>query len=113
MGLDIAAAEGDGRMKKLVFSGMALAVMLSFGIGHAQTVGQDMKDAGHDTAHATKTVGHDTVHGTKVATSDTVHGTKVASRGTVHGTRKGYHKTTVATRKTVHRMRDRSSTAPQ
>jgi len=36
-------------MKKLMVSGIALAGLLSLGIARAQTVGQDMKDAGHDT----------------------------------------------------------------
>ena len=43
-------------MKKLIVSGMALAGLLSLGAAQAQTVGQDMHDAGHDTAHASKTV---------------------------------------------------------
>lgn len=82
-----AAAKGERRMKRLVVSGIALAGVLSFGIGHAQTVGQDMKDAGHDTAHATRTVGHDTAHDTRVAARNTAHGTKVAAKDTVHGTK--------------------------
>ena len=68
-------------MKKMIVSGVVLAGLLSAGIGHAQTVGQDMHDAGHDTAHATKTVAHKTVRGTKVATRNTEHGTRVAKKG--------------------------------
>ena len=66
-------------MKKVIITRMALSGFLLVGIAQAQTVGQDMKDAGHDTAHASKTVGHKTVHGTKVATRKTEHGTDVAA----------------------------------
>jgi hypothetical protein len=113
--------QGDRKMKKLMFSGIALAGLLSIGVGHAQTVGQDMKDAGHDTAHASKTVAHKTVRGTKVATRDTVHGTKTATRDTVHGTKvvghktervtkKGYHKTATGTKKVVHKIDGKPAT---
>ena len=54
-------------MKNLTVTGLALAATLSLGTAHAQTVGQDLHDAGHDTAHATKTVAHKTAHGTRVA----------------------------------------------
>jgi hypothetical protein len=116
----------ESSMKKLIVSGMALAGMLSLGAAQAQTVGQDMKDAGHDTAHASKTVAHKTVHGTKVAAHDTEHGTKVAAHDTAHGTKvaahdtehgtkvaahktadvskEGYHKTANGTKKVVHKM---------
>ena len=79
-------------MKMLRLTGMVLAGALSLstaGIAAAQTVGQDMKDAGHDTAHATKTVAHKTAHGTKVAAKDTGHGTKVAAKDTAHGAKVG------------------------
>jgi hypothetical protein len=108
-------------MKKIIVSGMALAGLLSLGIGHAQTVGQDMHDAGQDTAHATRTVAHKTVRGTKVATRDTEHGTRVAARDTEHGTRvaahktadvsrEGYHKTTTGTKHVVRKMDGKPST---
>jgi hypothetical protein len=91
-------------MKKLIVSGMVLAGLLWAGIGQAQTVGQDMHDAGHDTAHATKTVAHKTVHGTKVATRDTEHGTKVVAHKTARVTKEGYHKTTRGTKHVVRKM---------
>ncbi len=62
-------------------------VAFAWGLAQAQTVGQDMKDAGHDTAHASKTVAHKTVHGTKVAAHDTEHGTKVAAHDGHRSTR--------------------------
>ena len=74
-------------MKKTMLSGIAFAASLALSAAQAQTVGQDAKDAGHDTAHATKTVAHKTAHGTKVAAHDTAHGTKVAAHDTAHGTK--------------------------
>jgi hypothetical protein len=115
--LGIGFIQGDSVMKKILLSGGAVVLALSFGAAHAQTVGQDMKDAGHDTAHATKTVAHKTAHGTsvaahktahgtKVAAKDTAHGTKVAAKDTAHGTKVGADKTADATKtgyhKTVH-----------
>jgi hypothetical protein len=122
-------------MKKLMFTGFAFGALLSLAAAQAQTAGQDMKDAGHDTAHATKTVTHKTVHGTKVAAHDTAHGTKVAAhdteqgtkvaaRDTAHGTkvgadktedatRTGYHKTVHGTKKVVHKVDGDSSTPRQ
>jgi len=102
-------------MKKLIVSGMALAGLLSLGAAQAQTVGQDMHDAGHDTAHASKTVAHKTVRGTRVATHKTEYGTKVAAHDTEHGTKvaahktadvskEGYHKTVHGTKKVVHKV---------
>ena len=97
---------------KLIFTGMALAALLSFSAGQAQTVGQDMHDAGHDTAHATKTVAHRTAHGTKVAAHDTVAETKEGAHKTANGTRRGYHKTVRGTKRVAHKM-DPDSTTPQ
>ena len=67
-----------------------LAVALPMG---AQTAGQDMKDAGHDTAHATKTVAHDTAHGTKKVYHKTKHVTKVAAHKTADGAETAGHET--------------------
>jgi hypothetical protein len=89
-------------MKKVLFSGIAFTALLMMGSAQAQTVGQDMHDAGHDTAHASKTVAHKTAHGTKVG-----------YHKTVHATRKGYHKTERRTKKVVHKMDSDSSTTPQ
>jgi hypothetical protein len=100
-------------MKKVLFSGIAFTALLMMGSAQAQTVGQDMHDAGHDTAHASKTVAHKTVHGTKVAARDTKHGTEVGYHKTVHVTKKGYHKTVRGTKKVAHKMDPDSSKTPQ
>ncbi len=100
-------------MKKVLLMGMAFGVLLSIRGAQAQTVGQDMHDAGHDTAHASKTVAHKTVHGTKVATRDTVYGTKVAAHKTADASKTGYHKTAAGTKKVAHKMDGDSATTPQ
>ena len=100
-------------MKKLIFLGMALATLLSLGSANAQTVGQDLKGAGHDTADASKTVAHKTAHGTKVAARDTAHGTKVGAEKTAHATKTGYHKTASGTKKVVRKVDGKDSTTPQ
>lgn len=100
-------------MKKVMVSAVVLAGMLSLGISQAQTVGQDMHDAGHDTAHATKTVAHKTVHGTKVVARDTQQGTETGYHETVHATKRGYHKTKRGTKRVVRKMDPDSSTTPQ
>ena len=100
-------------MKNLMFTGLALAVTLSLGTAQAQTVGQDLHDAGHDTAHATKTVAHRTAQGTRVATRDTVHETKRGAHKTAYETKRGYHKTARGTKRVVRKMDNDSSTTPQ
>jgi hypothetical protein len=92
-------------MTRTKIAGVAFAVALSLGVSYAQPlqVGQDLKNAGHDTADAGRTVGHDTAHGTKVAARDTEHGTKVAARDTEHGTKVAAHKTAHVTRKAAHK----------
>jgi len=51
-------------MKITILAGMAMAAAMTVGMAQAQ-VKQDMKDAGHDTADATKTGYHKTANGTK------------------------------------------------
>ena len=70
-----------------------LAIGLGAGALYAQTAGQDMKDAGHetkeaavDTGHATKRVARRTAHKTKVAAKKTGHATKHAAVATGHRT---------------------------
>jgi len=65
---------------------MLLAVFCCMGIANAQ-VGQDLKNAGHDTADATKTAAHDTAHTTKHIAHRTAHTTKRAAHKTATGTR--------------------------
>jgi hypothetical protein len=51
-------------MKKLILAAALLSLAPSF----AQTAGQDMKNAGHDTVDATKKTGHKVKHGVKKGT---------------------------------------------
>lgn len=50
--------------------------MLLGASAHAQSAGQDIKNAGHDTAQATKKTTHKVVHGTKKGAHKTAHATK-------------------------------------
>ena len=83
----------------------------------AQSVGQDMKNAGHDTADASKKVAHKTEEGTKTAAKDTGHGTKVAATKTAqwhqdggprHGTRHERRRAQDGTRNQNSRARHRT-----
>jgi hypothetical protein len=76
-------------MFQLKFPALALAtaVIVSAASLNAQ-VGHDLKDAGHDTADATKTAAHKTAHGTKKVYHKSVHGTKVTAGKTAYNTRK-------------------------
>ncbi|MGA8938490.1 MAG: hypothetical protein WB439_04920, partial [Acidobacteriaceae bacterium] len=111
--LRITAVQGERTMKTLAVSTLALAGLLSIGIAHAQTVGQDMKDAGHHTAHASKTVAHKTAHGTKVATHDTVHVSKKVGHKTAKVSKEGYHKTVHGTKHVVHKVEGKPANSPQ
>jgi len=106
---------------------LALAAALTASLAQAQTVGSDLKGAGHDTAHASKTVAHKTANGTKKVYHKTVHGTKVGADKTVdvsktvgkdtgHGvkvgadktadvSKKGYHGTVNGTKKLGHKLK--------
>jgi hypothetical protein len=72
--------------------GAALAAGLGIGAAAAQTAGQDMKDAGHDT----KTAAVDTGHATSQTTKKVYHKTR-------RGTKKAYHKTAQGTTAATHR----------
>ena len=100
-------------MKKLIFTGIALATVLSLSTAGAQTLGQDVHGVGHDTANAGRTVGHDTAHGTKVATRDTVHGTKEGAHKTARATSTGYHKTVRGTKRTTREVEGKPANRPQ
>jgi hypothetical protein len=103
-------------MRKMSLMGLMLTGAMAFGAAQMQAqVGRDLKDAGHDTADATKTAAHDTAHGTKTVTHHTVHRTKVIAhatkRDTVKGadktadvSKEGYHKTTTGTRNVGRRV---------
>jgi Ni/Co efflux regulator RcnB len=69
-------------MKKILTGLLASTLVLGSVSAIAQTAGQDIKDAGHDTKNAAKETGH----GIKK-------GTKTGYRKTKNGTKKAYHKT--------------------
>jgi hypothetical protein len=54
--------------------------MLLGASAHAQSAGQDMKNAGHDTVQATKKTTHKAVRGTKKGVQKTAHATKRGAR---------------------------------
>ena len=70
-------------MKKTIWAGLlASTLALASVSAFAQTAGQDIKDAGHDTKQAAKSTG-----------SGIKKGTKTGYRKTKNGTKKAYHKT--------------------
>jgi hypothetical protein len=92
-------------MRKINITGVMLAGALAFGATQMQAqVGQDLKNAGHDTADATKTAAHDTAHGTKKVTHHTVHRTKIIAHATKRDTVKGADKTGTGTRNVGRRI---------
>ena len=92
-------------MRTTGITGLMLAGVVAFGAAQMNAqVGQDLKNAGHDTADATKTAAHDTAHGTKVATHHTVHRTKVIAHATKRDTEKGADKTATGTRNVGRRV---------
>ena len=69
--------------------GAGLSALLTVGAAHAQTAGQDMHAAGHDTKNAAVNTGH----ATKKGYHKTVRGTKTGYHKSVNATKEGYHKT--------------------
>jgi hypothetical protein len=69
----------------------------------AQTAGQDIKDAGHDTKNAAKETGHGIAKGTKKGYEKTKEGTEKGYDKTKEGTEKGYNKTKQGTKHVVHK----------
>ncbi len=84
-------------MKKSWWSGLllgtALCVVPTVGVACAQTAGQDMHNAGHNTANAAKDTGNGVKRGTTTAYHKTSNGTRKTYHKTAHGTKKVYHKT--------------------
>lgn len=83
----------------------ALSLGMMGGVAAAQTAGQDMHAAGHDTKDAAKDTGHATKNETKKGYNKTKTGTK-----------KAYHKTKKETKKAVHKTEnfgDRVADKPQ
>jgi hypothetical protein len=97
---------------KNLFLGIALGMFaLAPAAALSQTVGQDMKDAGHDTADASKKVAHGTAKGTKTVAHDTAHGTKVAADKTAEGTKTAAHDTAHGTKVVAHKTAEGTKTA--
>lgn len=75
---------------------MVLSAVLAFGTSSAftlaQSAGQDMKNAGHETKNATVDAGHGVSKGTKKAYHKTKRGTKKAYHKTKQGTQKAARK---------------------
>lgn len=71
-------------MLPIRIASLMLAVAVSTATLTAQTAGQEMKTAGHDTVAAGKAVGR----GTKVAAKKTGHVTAVGATKTARGTKK-------------------------
>ena len=82
-------------MKATILS-LALTMGLASLPAYSQDVGQDVKDAGHDTKTAT-------VKGTKKTTE----ATKKGVNKTTEETKKGYKKSTEATKKGIHKTADK------
>lgn len=74
----------------------------------AQTAGQDIKDAGHDTKDAAKDTGHGVKKGTTKAWHGTKKGTEKAYDGTKSGTETAYDKTKSGTKKVVHKSANKT-----
>jgi hypothetical protein len=83
--------------KMMMLTGFALAAVMAVPV-YAQ-VGQDMKNAGHDTKDATVTGAHKTAHGTKKVYHKSVSGTKHGAEDVGHDTKVTAGKTSYNTRK--------------
>jgi len=73
-------------MRKSIWMAILLAMTCSLGVVQAQ-VGRDLKNAGHDTAAATKTAGRKTAHATRHVVHRTAHTTSRVARKTTRRTR--------------------------
>jgi cytoskeletal protein RodZ len=99
-------------MRTTNLTGLILTGVLALGATQMQAqVGQDLKNAGHDTADATKTGAHDVAHGTKTATNHTVHRTKIIAHATKRDTVKGADKTADVSKEGYHKTVNGTKTA--
>ena len=73
-------------MRTSIWMSILLAIFCCMGVAQAQ-VGQDLKNAGHNTADATKTAGHKTARTTKRVAHRTAHTTNRVAHKTATGTR--------------------------
>lgn len=77
------------RIVPLVTLALGLFTVGFAGISYAQTAGQDMKNAGHDTKQAAKDAGKGVAKGAKKTGHAIKNGTKKAANKTADATRKG------------------------
>jgi predicted small secreted protein len=76
-------------MKRTIWAGLlASTLALASVSAFAQTAGQDIKDAGHETKQAAKNTGKGIKKGTKTAYRKTKNGTKTAVHKTGEGAEK-------------------------
>jgi len=101
------------RKSSTLFLSAVLAFGMSSAVVFAQTAGQDMKNAGHETKNAAKDTGHGISKGTRKAYDKTSEGTKTAYDKTKHGTKKAYHKTARGTKHVAHKVEGKPATSPQ
>ena len=80
------------RITRCLIAG-ALALGMGTSLGFAQSAGQDMKNARHETNVVVVVVGHGTVKGTKKAYHATKKGTTTAAHKTANGTETAADKT--------------------
>ena len=73
-------------MRASMWMSFLLGVFCCMGVAQAQ-VGRDLKNAGHDTADATKAAGHKTAHTTRHVAHRTAHSTTRTAHKTATGTR--------------------------
>ena len=99
---------GNMNFRNMTLATALLASCTTIGLC-AQTAKQDMKDAGHSTANASKSAGKGVAKGTKKAGNEvadktedgwdaTKHGTKKAAKATAHGTEVAATKTARGTK---------------
>jgi hypothetical protein len=86
----------------------ALCIGMAAPAALAQTAGQDMKDAGHETKNATKDVGHGVAKGTKKGWHKTKAGTEKAYHKTAQGTKHVVHGTAHATEHGASKVEDKT-----
>ena len=86
----------------LILGGMSPALM-------AQTAGQDMRNAGHETKNATEDAGHGIASGTRKGWHATKHGTEHAYHKTKRGTKHIVHKSAAATERGADRVEDKTA----
>jgi Ni/Co efflux regulator RcnB len=82
--------------KRILCTFFAASAWIS--MASAQTAGQDMKNAGHETKDAAKDVGKGTEHAAKTTGRKTKHVARQATHGTAKETEKGANKVEEKTR---------------